>query len=128
MHFDARIVPIDVFVEVGFDDAVVVDAESFAEGILRDLESAIDVASKGRGKIKPDGQGQPLRLESCEQGSPVGGLRQLQPHELPYLGLIRTTGGGDQPSAIHRGILMVHAGRDRERQGDRMIFTRRVWR
>jgi hypothetical protein len=45
MYFDARIVPIDVFVEVGFDDAVVVDAESFTEGILRDFQPAIDVAS-----------------------------------------------------------------------------------
>jgi hypothetical protein len=44
-HFDARVVLIDVFVEVGFDDAVVVDAESLTEGILRDLESAIDVSS-----------------------------------------------------------------------------------
>ena len=52
--------PIDVFVEVGFDDAVVVDAESLTEGILRDLEPAIDVSSQGRGKIESDGQGEPL--------------------------------------------------------------------
>lgn len=45
MYFDARVVPIDVFVEVGFDDAVVVDAESFTEGILRDFQPAVDVSS-----------------------------------------------------------------------------------
>ena len=45
MHFDARVVLIDVFVEVGFDDTVVIDAESLTEGILRDLEPAIDVSS-----------------------------------------------------------------------------------
>jgi hypothetical protein len=45
MYFDARVVFVDVFIEVGFDDAVVVDAESFTESILRDLESAIDVPS-----------------------------------------------------------------------------------
>ena len=44
-HFDARVVLIDVFVEVSFDDAVVVYAESLTEGILRDLEAAIDVSS-----------------------------------------------------------------------------------
>lgn len=44
-HFDAWVVLIDVFVEVGFDDAVVIDAESLTEGILRDLEPAIDVSS-----------------------------------------------------------------------------------
>ena len=126
MHFDARIISIDVFVEVGFDDAVVVDAESFTEGILRDLEPTVDVATQGRGKIEANGQGQPLRLESCKQGGSVSGLRQLQPHELSHLGLIRATGGGDQPPTIYRGVLMVHAGRHRERQGDRMIVTRRV--
>jgi hypothetical protein len=45
IHFDPRVVLVDVLVEVGFDDAVVVDAESFTEGVLRDLESAIDVSS-----------------------------------------------------------------------------------
>jgi hypothetical protein len=66
IHFDARVVLIDVFIEVGFDDAVIVDAESLTEGILRDLEPAIDVSSQGRRKIEPDGQGEPLRLESCK--------------------------------------------------------------
>ena len=65
-HFDARVVLIDVFVEVGFDDAVVVDAESLTESILRDLEPAINVSSQGRGKIESDGQGEPLRLEPCK--------------------------------------------------------------
>ena len=36
---------IDVFVEMGFDDTVVVDAEAFTEGILRDLQPAVDVSS-----------------------------------------------------------------------------------
>ena len=66
MHFNARVVLIDVFGEVGFDDTVVIDAESLAEGILRDLEPAVDVSSQGRSKIEPDGKGEPLRLESCQ--------------------------------------------------------------
>jgi hypothetical protein len=45
MHFDARVVLIDVFVEVGFDDAVVIDPKSLTEGILRDLQPAVDVSS-----------------------------------------------------------------------------------
>jgi hypothetical protein len=32
---------------MGFDDAVVVDPESLTEGILRDLEPAIDVSPQG---------------------------------------------------------------------------------
>ena len=54
MYFDPRVVSIDVFVEVGFDDAVVVDTESFTEGILRNFESAIDISSQARGKVKSD--------------------------------------------------------------------------
>jgi len=45
MHFDAGVIFVNVFVEVGFNDAVIVDAESLTESILRDLESAIDVSS-----------------------------------------------------------------------------------
>ena len=66
MYLDSRVVLIDMLVEVGFDDAVVVDAEPLTDGILRDLEPAIDISSQGRGKIESDGQGEPLRLESCK--------------------------------------------------------------
>jgi hypothetical protein len=62
---------------MSFSNAIVVDAESLTEGILRNLEPAIDVSSQGRGKIEPNGQGKPARLESGKQGSPVSGLRQL---------------------------------------------------
>jgi len=44
MHLDTRVILIDEFVEVGFDDAVIVDAEPFTQGILRDLEPAVDVS------------------------------------------------------------------------------------
>ena len=91
MHFDGRVVLIDVFVEVGFDNAVVVDAETLTEGILRDLQPAIDVSSQGRGEVEADGQGEPVRLESRQESNPVGGLRQLQPYELSHLSLIGTT-------------------------------------
>jgi hypothetical protein len=45
MNFDARVVFVDVLIEVGFDDAVVVDAEPLTERILCNLESAIDIPS-----------------------------------------------------------------------------------
>ncbi len=114
MHFDARVVSIDVLVEVGFNDAVVIDAESLTEGILGDLESAIHVASQGRRKIEPNRQGEPLRLELCKQGGPICGLCQVQPYELSHLGLICTTSRRDQSPTIHCGVLMVDAGRHRE--------------
>lgn len=114
MHFDARVVLIDVFVEVGFDDAIVIDAESLTEGILRNLEPTVDVSSQGRGKVKADGQGEPVRLESCQESSSLCGLRQLQPYELSHLGLIGTTSRRDQSPAVYRSILMVHTGGHRE--------------
>ena len=55
-----------MLVQVDFQDPIIVDAEGLAESILRDLEPAIDVSSEGRGKIESDGQGEPLRLESCK--------------------------------------------------------------
>jgi hypothetical protein len=45
MHFDAGVVLVKVLVEVDFNDAVIVDAESLTESILCDLESAVDVPS-----------------------------------------------------------------------------------
>lgn len=113
-HFDARVVLVDVFVEVRFDDAVVIDAEAFAEGILCDLEPAIDVSPESRGEIEPDGEGEPLGLELYKQSSLVSGLCQFQPHELSHLGFIGATSRREQASAVHGGILMVHAGRQRE--------------
>ncbi len=120
MHFDARIVFVDVFVEVGFDDAVIVEAEPIAEGVLRDLEPSIHVTAEARRKIESDGEGEPFGLEPCQQGSPVRGLRQFQPNDLSHLGLVGATSSREQSPAVHRGILMVHAGRDREGQCDRM--------
>lgn len=46
-HFDARVVLIDVFIEVRFNDAVVVDPESLTESILCNLEPTIDVSPQG---------------------------------------------------------------------------------
>jgi hypothetical protein len=126
MHFDARVFLIDMFVEVGFDDAVVIDTEPLTEGILRNLEPAIYVSPQCRRKIEPDGQGEPFRLELSKEGGTVSGLRQLQPHELSHLGLIGTTSRRDQSSPIHCGILMVHTGRHGEGQGYRMILGRWV--
>jgi hypothetical protein len=45
MYFNARVVFVYVLIEVSFNDAVIVDAESLTESILCDLESAVDVPS-----------------------------------------------------------------------------------
>ena len=46
-YFDARVVPIDVLIQMRFHDAVVVDPKSLTESILRNLESTVDVSPQG---------------------------------------------------------------------------------
>ena len=43
--FNARIGFVDLFVQVGFNDAIVVQTKPFADRILGDLQTAIEVAS-----------------------------------------------------------------------------------
>lgn len=66
MDFDAGVLFIDMLVEVGFDDTVVVDAESFTEGILCNLKPAVNISPESRSKVESDREGKPLRLEACE--------------------------------------------------------------
>ena len=43
--FNARIGFVDLFVQVGFNDAIVVQTKPFADRILGDLQTTIEVAS-----------------------------------------------------------------------------------
>ena len=43
--FNPRVCPVDVFVEMGFDDAVVVQSQPFAQRILRNLQPPIHITS-----------------------------------------------------------------------------------
>ena len=55
MDFNARVIFIDMFVEVGFDNPVVVDTESFTEGILGNFETAINISPESRSKVESNG-------------------------------------------------------------------------
>lgn len=41
---------IDILIEMGFHNAIIIEADPFAEGILGDFESAVDIASEGEVK------------------------------------------------------------------------------
>jgi len=56
--FDAGMEFVDVFVQVGFDDPVVVEPESFADRVLGDFETAVHIAPQGSGEEKADGKSQ----------------------------------------------------------------------
>ena len=52
------------------------------------------------------------------QRSLVGGLRQGKPELLPDMLLIGSTGRRQDPAALNRGVLMIDAGRNRQRDLD----------
>lgn len=65
---------IGIFVEVNFGDAVVVQADGLANGILGDFEAAIQISPEGRFKIKSDGQCDRMASQAFKEFRPVGRL------------------------------------------------------
>lgn len=115
---DARGRSIHILVEMSFDDAIVIDADSLAEGILCDFESAVDIAAERRGEIEVDGEGQGFSAKPMHQRVLVGRLGESQPELLTGLLLIGSSGRGQYPAATDRRVLMVDAGGNRQRDFD----------
>ena len=82
-HFDTGIGAVQIFVKMGLNDAIVIQSDSFTEGVLGDLEAAIDIAPQGRSEIEPDGEGQGLRAKTMEQRLFMSGLGKGEPELLP---------------------------------------------
>jgi hypothetical protein len=101
-----------------FHNTIVIEADSLTEGILGDFKASIDIAPERRGEIKADREGEGFRLKPMHQRSFVGGLRQGQPELLPDMLLIGSTGRRQDPAALDRGVLMVDAGGNRQRDLD----------
>jgi len=57
-----------------FDNAIVIEADPLAEGILGDFETAVDIAAERRGEIEADGEGERFRAKPMHQSLFVGGL------------------------------------------------------
>ena len=55
---DARICPIDMFVQVRFNNPVIVQSETLAKRVLRNLESPIHIPPECRGEIEADREGE----------------------------------------------------------------------
>lgn len=77
---------------MGLHNPIIIEADSFTEGILGDLEASIDVAAEWRREIETDRESERFRLKPMHQRSLVGGLRQGQPELLPDMLLIGSTG------------------------------------
>lgn len=57
-----------------FNNAIVIEADSLAEGILGDFEASVDVAAEGRSEVEADGEGERLGSKPSHQGLFVRGL------------------------------------------------------
>ena len=57
LHVEVRMEGVNAFGEMDVYDAVIVDAQSYAEGIQSDFEPAVEVPSEGCGEIEFQEQG-----------------------------------------------------------------------
>ena len=100
---------IQVFVEMNFGDAVVVEADGLADGILRNLESPIQIPSQRRFEIKPNREAESMRSQALKKIGPVGGLVQDGREMFGHGSFIVAALGRQYSAAVHSGILMIDA-------------------
>jgi len=112
--FHSRAVGIEVFVQMNFGDAVVVQANGLADGILRNFESAIQISPEGRFKIKPNRETENVRSQAFKEIGSVRGLmydgREMFSHRV----FVVAADGREYSSTVDCGILMVDAGGQRQ--------------
>ena len=75
-----------------FDNAVVVQPDSFTEGVLGDLEPTVDVPTQGRGEVEPDGEGQRIRTQALQQCLFLWRSGEGEQELLPHMELVRSSG------------------------------------
>ena len=92
-NLDAGIGSIDILIQMCFNNAIVIEADPFTEGVLGNFEAAIDITSERRGEVEADGESERFRSKAMQQGVFVAGLGQGQPELLPDLLLVGSTGG-----------------------------------
>src|SRR5579859_6760662 len=68
LDIQVRVQRVDVFQQVNGDDAVIVDAQGLANGILCDLETAVQVAFEGRFKVEGQEERQVVLAQVGAQG------------------------------------------------------------
>jgi hypothetical protein len=104
---------IQVFVEMNFGDAVVVETDGLAYGILRNFESPIQIPSQRRFEIKTNRESESMRFQALKKIGPVWGLVQDGREMFGHGGFIVAAFGRQHSAAIDSGILMVDAGGER---------------
>ena len=92
--FHSWAVGIRIFVEMNFGDAVVVEADGLANGILCDFESAIQISSERRLEIEANRETEGLGSQAFKKISPVRGLVEDGREMFPYCDFVVAAYGG----------------------------------
>lgn len=108
---------VPVLVQVDFQDPIIVNAERLAEGILRDLEPAIHVPAQRRGEIEVNGERKMVRTKGSEQVIAVGATCKGDENLSSRQHFIASSRGREDAPTVHRGVLVVDAGGDRQGHG-----------
>lgn len=99
------------FHQMDLENLVVINSQGFAQGVLGDLETSIYIATEGRSEMKTDGESQVRRLEGLEDLLPMGGLGRGDQDLLCNKFLEIPPLCRENSTAIHRGVLVIDAGR-----------------
>lgn len=97
-------------------DAVIVDAERFAESVLRDLETAVDVTAESAREVEADRKGQIIGAQGGQQRGPLWCAGKGDEDLLTDERFVGSGGSRQQATAVDGGILMVEAGWNRQNQ------------
>ncbi len=104
------------FGEVDIQNPIVVDPQGLTECVLRDFQPSVHVAAERSGKVKSNGEAQELRSDGLQELIPLGGARERQEDLLSHLRFVSPSGRREDAAAVHRGILMVDARWNGQRQ------------
>jgi len=76
-------------------NSVVVQAERFAEGVLRDLQAPVHVTPEWRDKVKTNGEREIICPQGSEKRFPVGGTSQRNKNLLADDGFVLASRSGE---------------------------------
>lgn len=99
---------------MNFGDAVVIDINGLAEGILGDFEPSVQIPSQSCFEVEPKREAEGVCLQLLQKLCPMGRLSQNCEEVVGHRVFILSARGSQDPSSVDGGILMVDAGWERQ--------------
>jgi hypothetical protein len=107
---------VDMFGEVNIDNPVIVETETFAEGVLRNFKSSVKVAFQGGGEVEIEEESEITLAQLIAQFFGKNALAFKRTQQRLYL-LFELAGNlGTDTMSINGRVLLVDAGRKRKSQ------------